>query len=73
MVDIAGDWSPSMYSTVRFQNPALRAKYRRLSGGSERKDFLSHVVGKVEAGEMPVEEMTAHASTLVSVSPLVPL
>ncbi|KAL8724112.1 MAG: hypothetical protein Q9166_008124 [cf. Caloplaca sp. 2 TL-2023] len=37
----------------------------RLSHKTERKDFLSNIIDKVEAGEVSHEELTAHTSTLV--------
>ncbi|KAL8865101.1 MAG: hypothetical protein Q9174_007069, partial [Haloplaca sp. 1 TL-2023] len=37
----------------------------RLSSKSDRKDFLSNIIDKVEAGEVSHEELTAHTSTLV--------
>ncbi|KAL8893363.1 MAG: hypothetical protein Q9192_005343 [Flavoplaca navasiana] len=37
----------------------------RLESESSRKDFLTNLVGKVKSGEIPLEEMTAHVSTLV--------
>ncbi|KAI4217467.1 MAG: hypothetical protein LQ351_000062 [Letrouitia transgressa] len=37
----------------------------RLAHPSERKDFLSNIIDKVEAGEVSHEELTAHTSTLV--------
>ncbi|KAL8955076.1 MAG: hypothetical protein Q9193_006923 [Seirophora villosa] len=37
----------------------------RLSHKSDRKDFLSNIIDKVEAGEVSHEELTAHTSTLV--------
>ncbi|KAL8626814.1 hypothetical protein Q9189_007497 [Teloschistes chrysophthalmus] len=37
----------------------------RLSQKSQRKDFLSKIIDKVEAGEISQEELTAHTSTLV--------
>lgn len=41
--------------------------FRRLANKSARKDILTNVVGKVETGEIPQEELTAHASTLMYV------
>ncbi|KAL9040569.1 MAG: hypothetical protein Q9214_004436 [Letrouitia sp. 1 TL-2023] len=41
----------------------------RLAHPSERKDFLSNIIDKVEAGEVSHEELTAHTSTLVSRTP----
>lgn len=38
---------------------------RRLASKSNRKDFLTTLVKKVEEGEVSEEELTAHASTLV--------
>ncbi|KAL8708612.1 MAG: hypothetical protein Q9220_006548 [cf. Caloplaca sp. 1 TL-2023] len=37
----------------------------RLSHKTDRKDFLSNIIDKVEAGEVSHEELTAHTSTLV--------
>ncbi|KAJ5788986.1 uncharacterized protein N7518_005997 [Penicillium psychrosexuale] len=39
---------------------------RRLESQSSRKDLLTNLVEKVENGEVGKEEMTAHASTLMS-------
>ncbi|KAH7028652.1 cytochrome P450 monooxygenase [Macrophomina phaseolina] len=38
---------------------------RRLAADSGRKDFLTNLVAKVQAGELDREELTAHSSTLV--------
>ncbi|KAI4871132.1 cytochrome P450 [Hypoxylon rubiginosum] len=55
--------------TVRVRNKHSgysRAKVQeRLSVKSARQDFLTSLVGKVENGEVPLEELTAHASTLI--------
>ncbi|KAI0550320.1 putative cytochrome P450 [Xylaria curta] len=40
---------------------------RRLKFSSPRADFMSLLINKVEAGEMDMEELTAHASTLTIV------
>ena len=37
----------------------------RLACDSPRTDFLTNMIAKVEAGEVDLEELTAHASTLV--------
>ncbi|KAJ2998225.1 hypothetical protein NUW58_g390 [Xylaria curta] len=37
---------------------------RRLQTTNSRADFMSLLIGKVRAGEMEMEELTAHASTL---------
>jgi hypothetical protein len=38
---------------------------RRLESTSPRQDFLTNVVEKVKSGEVPLEEMAAHSSTLM--------
>ncbi|KAK9426646.1 putative Cytochrome P450 [Seiridium unicorne] len=38
---------------------------RRLESESPRRDFFTNLVSKVKTGEVPLEEMTAHASTLI--------
>jgi hypothetical protein len=38
---------------------------RRLESTSDRKDFMTNLVGKVKAGEVSEEELNAHTSTLV--------
>ncbi|KAI0870729.1 cytochrome P450 [Hypoxylon argillaceum] len=37
----------------------------RMANKNSRKDFMSHLVSKVESGQVDREEMTAHASTLI--------
>lgn len=37
---------------------------RRLERKQGRRDFMTHMISKVESGEMGREELTAHASTL---------
>ncbi|KAI2628687.1 putative cytochrome P450 [Hypoxylon sp. NC1633] len=37
---------------------------RRLNSKNPRADFMSRLISKVESGEMEMEELTAHASTL---------
>lgn len=58
---------PSLIMSVRGRHTAYtRAKVRkRLEGGSIRQDFLTNVVEKVKSGEVPLEEMAAHSSTLM--------
>lgn len=51
--------------------PGLITHCSRLSQKSERKDFLSNMIDKVEAGEVSHEELTAHTSTLVYVQSLI--
>lgn len=53
--------------SVRGRHTAYtRAKVqKRLEGGSIRQDFLTNVVEKVKSGEVPLEEMAAHSSTLM--------
>ncbi|OTA96863.1 hypothetical protein M434DRAFT_392544 [Hypoxylon sp. CO27-5] len=38
---------------------------RRLESTSSRQDFFTNIVAKVKSGEVGLEEMTAHASTLI--------
>ncbi|KAI1409848.1 putative cytochrome P450 [Hypoxylon sp. FL1857] len=38
---------------------------RRLESESSRQDFFTNIVAKVKSGEVGLEEMTAHASTLI--------
>ena len=45
----------------------------RLASTSARKDFLTGIIVKTEAGEVSREELTAHASTLVYDIPPLPL
>lgn len=42
----------------------------RLKSSSPRADFMSRLIAKVQTQEMDMEELTAHASTLVYVSNL---
>lgn len=46
---------------------AYKTSNRRLNHESSRNDILTNVVDKVKSGEISKEELTAHASTLVSV------
>ncbi|KAE8396119.1 hypothetical protein BDV23DRAFT_178178 [Aspergillus alliaceus] len=39
---------------------------RRIGSSLARKDFMANLIGKVESNEMDLEELTAHASTLVN-------
>lgn len=61
----------------RFVNyPSLKAPieiltvYSRLESKSSRQDFFTNIVAKVNSGEVPLEEMTAHASTLMYGPPI---
>ncbi|KAJ5961382.1 benzoate 4-monooxygenase cytochrome P450, partial [Penicillium vulpinum] len=58
---------PKLTFSVRDQHSQFsRDKVdRRLASQSSRKDFLTHLVGKVESGEIGKEELTAHSSTLI--------
>ena len=58
---------PSLVMSVRAKHTQYsRDKVRRrLESGSPRKDFFTNIVSKVKAGEVSLEEMTAHASTLM--------
>lgn len=49
----------SMYSRAKVK--------RRLGTKTDRHDFLTNLVAKVQSGDVPEEEMTAHASTLMCV------
>ncbi|OTB04039.1 hypothetical protein M426DRAFT_59198 [Hypoxylon sp. CI-4A] len=63
-----GRWLlPSLVSGVREEHSMYsRAKVqKRLDASTPRQDFFTHIVGKVRSGEVPKEEMTAHASTLI--------
>jgi hypothetical protein len=66
-----GKWLlPSLTVAVRNQhsNDARRKVKLRLQGNNTRQDFLTNLVGKVKGGEVPEEELAAHASTLMYVS-----
>ena len=58
---------PSLVMSVRAKHTQYsRDKVRkRLESESPRKDFFTNIVSKVKAGEVSLEEMTAHASTLM--------
>ncbi|KAH8432071.1 cytochrome P450 [Aspergillus melleus] len=49
----------------RHTNYSRNKVIRRLEAKSPRADFMSHLIKKVEDGEMELEELSAHASTLV--------
>ena len=52
-------------SLLLISNRLIDAFFRRLERKQGlRRDFLTHMVGKVESGEMEKEELTAHSSTL---------
>lgn len=48
-------------------NYSRRKVAHRLQSSSPRADFMSRLIAKVEDEEMEMEELTAHASTLVYV------
>ncbi|KAJ3568839.1 hypothetical protein NPX13_g6283 [Xylaria arbuscula] len=58
---------PSLILSVRARHTKYtRAKVqRRLESTSSRQDFLTNVVEKVKSGDVPLEEMAAHSSTLI--------
>ncbi|KAI0146314.1 putative cytochrome P450 [Xylariaceae sp. FL1272] len=58
---------PSLILSVRAKHTKYtRAKVqKRLESTSPRQDFLTNVVGKVKSGDVPLEEMAAHSSTLI--------
>ncbi|KAK3343535.1 cytochrome P450 monooxygenase [Lasiosphaeria hispida] len=63
-----GRWClPWLTVRVRDQHSMYsRAKVKkRLDAKTARDDFLTNLVAKVRSGEVPQEEMTAHASTLI--------
>lgn len=65
---LLGRWLlPSLTAGVREKHAMFsRAKVaKRLSASEPRQDFLTHIIGKVQSGQVSQEEMTAHASTLM--------
>ncbi|KAH0293761.1 putative cytochrome P450 [Aureobasidium namibiae CBS 147.97] len=62
-----GRWILPLTASLRDKHTGLsREKVaKRLSISEPRKDFMSHLIKKVQNGEMDREELTAHASTLV--------
>ncbi|KAL2829469.1 cytochrome P450 [Aspergillus cavernicola] len=63
-----GRWFlPWLTTSVRNKHSGYsRAKVeQRLNSKNNRQDFLTTIVDKVQSGEIPKEEMTAHASTLI--------
>ncbi|KAI1091695.1 putative cytochrome P450 [Rostrohypoxylon terebratum] len=63
-----GKWMlPSLATKVRATHQRYsRDKVRsRLESKSSRQDFFTNIVAKVKSGEVGLEEMTAHASTLI--------
>ena len=66
VVTIARMLAPFMTAVRDKHSQFTRDKVaHRLQRKSTRKDFMSNLVAKVEAGEIEREEMTAHASTLI--------
>lgn len=58
--------SPIMAASQNKHTGFVREKVAsRLANPSDRKDFFSNLASKVESGEVELEEMTAHASTLM--------
>jgi hypothetical protein len=60
---------PSLVAGVREKHSMFsRAKVqKRLEADTPRQDFFTHIVSKFRNGEVELEEMTAHASTLMQV------
>ncbi|KAI1812285.1 putative cytochrome P450 [Poronia punctata] len=58
---------PSLIMSVRSKHTQYtRAKVqRRLESTSSRQDFLTNIVEEVKSGEVPLEEIAAHSSTLI--------
>lgn len=68
VLDVLGRWLlPSLTSGVREKHSMYSRQkvQKRLDTETTRQDFFTHIAGKVEAGEVEQEEMTAHASTLM--------
>lgn len=67
-LEVLGRWLlPSLISGVREKHSMYsRAKVqKRLEASTPRQDFFTNIVHKVKSGEVPQEEMVAHASTLM--------
>ncbi|KAI1206783.1 putative cytochrome P450 [Annulohypoxylon truncatum] len=65
---VLGKWLlPSLATKVRATHQQYsRDKVRsRLESKSSRQDFFTNIVAKVKSGDVGLEEMTAHASTLI--------
>ncbi|KAJ8128638.1 hypothetical protein O1611_g4996 [Lasiodiplodia mahajangana] len=58
---------PSVLQSIRAKHTQFsREKVKkRLESTSTRQDFFTNLSEKVKSGEVPLEEMTAHASTLI--------
>ncbi|PVH97979.1 putative cytochrome P450 [Periconia macrospinosa] len=58
---------PSLTTSIRDKHSGYSRSQvsKRLAHKGARKDILANVVAKVETGEVPQEELTAHASTLI--------
>lgn len=58
---------PSLTVAVRSKhsNYARKKVKRRLEAVTRRQDFLTNLVRAVKCGDLPEEELTAHASTLM--------
>ncbi|MCJ1383955.1 hypothetical protein MMC17_007069 [Xylographa soralifera] len=52
------------YKLIYFK-PSVANLTSRMANTSSRKDILTHVISKVQTGEISQEELTAHSSTLV--------
>ncbi|CAJ2506368.1 Uu.00g004980.m01.CDS01 [Anthostomella pinea] len=58
---------PSLFMSIRSKHSQYSRDQvkRRLDSESPRQDFFTNLTHKVKSGEVPLEEMTAHASTLI--------
>ncbi|KAI2601919.1 putative cytochrome P450 [Hypoxylon sp. NC1633] len=68
LLDILGRWLlPSLATKVKatHQQYSRDKVQRRLESKSLRQDFFTNIVAKVKSGEVELEEMTAHASTMI--------
>ncbi|KAK3684172.1 cytochrome P450 [Podospora appendiculata] len=67
LIASAGSWLlPSLAMRVRAKHTRFSREkvQRRLESDTGRQDFFTDIAEKVKSGEIPLEEMTAHASTL---------
>ncbi|KAI4861117.1 putative cytochrome P450 [Hypoxylon rubiginosum] len=68
LLAMLGKWLlPSLAMKVKatHQQYSRDKVQRRLESKSSRQDFFTNIVAKVKRGEVGLEEMTAHASTLI--------
>ncbi|KAK3321248.1 putative cytochrome P450 [Cercophora scortea] len=68
LIAAVGSWLlPSLAMRVRAKHTRFSREkvQRRLESDTGRQDFFTDIAEKVKSGEIPLEEMTAHASTLI--------